>query len=83
MPCFRLGFHINYINEMPFTFQNITDYVFMFLSILINEIFHDLCDLARKNFIWDPRGAPHDCLVEQVDDLNPSDHGFNLLSYKE
>lgn len=47
MQFIRQYFSMLYINAMPSAEKNIQDYIFLWLAIIINNIFHDLSDISR------------------------------------
>lgn len=47
IPDFIEGFNMHFINPMPSEFENMSYYIKMWCAVMLNEVFHEMAELAR------------------------------------
>lgn len=52
-------------------------------EIVINDIFHDIADIFRYEYVWEPTPAPDNLLHGHGYYVMAGNSGFKLLSYKD
>lgn len=62
--CYHLGFDMHYFTSMPSEFEIMTDYIKIWCAVLVNDVFHDLSDLANLRTTWQARSAQLQLTVE-------------------
>lgn len=83
MPWFHQGFSIHYINATSSAYNNIQDYISMWCAIVFNDIFHDLADISRDEYPWEPTPPPASLFHGHGDGLMACNNNFNLVTYKD
>lgn len=73
--------YMHYINAMPPAFENMADYINMYRAVLINEVFHELCDLPHHGSTWEAESAPHELIFQPYYGPDAGVNGFLLDSY--
>lgn len=58
IPFYREGIDINFINEMSYEFENMTDYINMWRAVMLDELFNELIELDRDTRTCLPRDYP-------------------------
>lgn len=72
-----------YINAMASAYDNKQDYIFMWRGIIINKMFHNLSDISRDEYVWEPTPAPEKLFRGHCDGVMVGDGGFNHSDREE
>lgn len=74
---------MHYINSMLSSFENMTDFIKILCAVLLNDLFHNLFELANFPIAWQSRNIPLHLKVKPDYGMYVVTDGIVLDSYRD